>query len=37
MSQDQVKQEFEKLNNKIKEMEAVIRHLKRELRKSNNY
>ena len=33
MSQDQVKQEFEKLNNKIKEMEAVIRHMKRQLRR----
>ena len=33
MSQDQVKKEFEKLNNKIKEMEAVIRHLKRQMRK----
>jgi len=33
MSRDQVKQEFEKLNQKIKEMEAVIRHLKRQIRK----
>jgi peptidoglycan hydrolase CwlO-like protein len=33
MSSDQVKQEFAKLNQKIKEMEAVIRHLKRQIRK----
>ena len=33
MSQDQVKQEFEKLNKKIREMEAVIRHMKRQLRR----
>lgn len=33
MSQDQVKQEFEKLNKRIKEMEAVIRYLKRQMRK----
>jgi len=33
MSQDQVKEEFEKLNRKIKEMEAVIRQMKRQIRK----
>ena len=33
MSSDQVKQEFEKLNKKIREMEAVIRHLRRQMRK----
>jgi hypothetical protein len=33
MSQDQVKEEFEKLSKKIKEMEAVIRHMKRQIRK----
>ena len=33
MSSDQVKQEFEKLNKKIREMEAVIRHMKRQLRR----
>ena len=33
MSQDQVKQEFEKLNQKIKEMEATIRYMKRQMRK----
>jgi len=33
MSRDQVKEEFEKLNRKIKEMEAVIRQMKRQIRK----
>ena len=33
MSTDQVKKELELLNRKIKEMEAVIRHLKRQMRK----
>ena len=33
MSQDQVKEEFEKLNKKIREMEAVIRYMKRQIRK----
>jgi len=33
MSEDQVKKEFEKLNQRIKEMESVIRYLKRQLRK----
>jgi len=33
MSADQVKEEFEKLNKKIREMEAVIRHMKRQIRK----
>ena len=33
MSSDQVKEEFEKLNKKIREMEAVIRHMKRQIRK----
>ena len=33
MSSDQVKHEFEKLNKKIREMEAVIRHLRRQMRK----
>ena len=33
MSEDQVKKEFELLKKQIKEMEVVIRHLKRQLRK----
>jgi hypothetical protein len=33
MSSDQVKHEFAKLNQKIKELEAVIRHMKRQMRK----
>jgi len=33
MSEDQIKKEFELLKKQIKEMEVVIRHLKRQLRK----
>jgi len=33
MSEDQIKKEFELLKQQIKEMEVVIRHLKRQLRK----
>jgi len=33
MSADQVKKEIELLNKKIKEMESVIRHMKRQMRK----
>jgi hypothetical protein len=33
MSEDQVKKEIELLNKKIKEMETVIRHMKRQMRK----
>jgi len=33
MSSDQVKQEFAKLNEKIKELEATIRYMKRKMRK----
>jgi hypothetical protein len=33
MSADQVKKEIELLNKKIKEMETVIRHMKRQMRK----
>ena len=33
MSADQVKKEIELLNKKIKDMEAVIRHMKRQMRK----
>lgn len=34
MSQDQIQKEFELLKQQIKEMEGVIRHLKRELRRN---
>jgi hypothetical protein len=33
MSEDQIKKEFERLKQQIKEMEVVIRHLKRQIRK----
>ena len=33
MSADQVKKEIELLNKKIKDMEVVIRHMKRQMRK----
>lgn len=32
MSSDQVKKEFEKLNQRIKELEATIRYMKRKMR-----
>jgi hypothetical protein len=35
MSENQVRQEFEELKKRIKEMETVIRHLRRKLRNTN--
>ena len=35
MSSDQVKKEFEKLNRRIKELEATIRYMKRDMRRNN--
>jgi len=35
MSSDQIKKEFEKLNQRIKELEATIRYMKRKIRKNN--
>ena len=35
MSSDQIKKEFEKLNQRIKELEATIRYMKRNMRKNN--
>jgi len=32
MSSDQVKKEFERLNQRIKELEATIRYMKRKMR-----
>ncbi len=32
MSSDQIKKEFEKLNQRIKELEATIRYMKRKMR-----
>lgn len=33
MSSDQIKAEFEKLNQRIKELEATVRYMKRKMRK----
>lgn len=35
MSENQIRQEFEELKKRIKEMETVIRHLRRKLRNNN--